>query len=1457
MRTKNRKATSNLRITLPASLLSVMMTLSHASSPLNAKALLGDGDGRFFDSEYESRAALSADAMATNIQAMEEGAVLLKNTLAGGGAPLAAGDKVTVFGKNSRNPIYSGTGSSGGTSNPVNIYTALQAAGIEYNPTMYDFYGNTTLSGAGRAANPGMGVNLAGLPIGETRATGALNYGGLLWNGVSTPSTDDLSYDPLNATPGYSNYMPVRESYDTYDDAAILMFSRTGGEGFDMPRTMKMSGVTGTQYPAGTSIANMNSDAAFSGTTIVPGARSMDSHYFQLDLNETNAIKEAAANFDKVIVLINSASPIELGFLDDPTHYAYSDKISAAYWIGTPGSNGFYGVGNLLTGAANPSGSLVDTYQRNFMNDPTMLNFGNGDIAGGNRYTVGGVASAIRFVDYQEGIYLGYRYYETKYEEMVKAKAANPEAPDPDAWYQANVVKPFGFGLSYTSFSMAVSATRLDGVAVGESALTLTPASKFSIDVTVTNTGSKAGKKTVQIFSQAPYTSGGIEKSSKVLVGFSKTGMLQPAESQVVTIEVPAYYMASYDAFDKNVNTIKGYELEAGAYKLFVAESAHDSSRPVAFSIASNVHFANDTDTNAPVSNLFESQNTYMTTNSAILSRATNFSNQSTLSHMTTRREKTQAFIDQFITARTTVNSAETATASLTRYFDTTGTPLISESYPHTHPTTTLTYNETVVKFADMFGLEKNDPLWDTLLNQLTFAQMAQIVGSGNYYNLEMDTIGKLRVPDLDGPVGWTGGSTSNSVSQPLLKMVSTTIVAASFNRELAHKIGKIIGEEGLYGYDLMSGSGGNGTVTAGWYAPAMNIHRTPFSGRNFEYFSEDGVISGIIAGEIVKGTQEKGIYSYIKHFFLNDQETDRMGVATWVDEQAMREIYAKPFEIAVKEANKAAEAAGKNPSLAVMSAFNRIGVPWAGASYAAMTGLLRNEWGFENHVITDYFLGGYMVQDLAIIAGNDKMLGNGIPYTSAEVLNEPTYGNTYKWMLRRAAKNILFTVANSAAIEDHYMVKASNVNLTSNNNNLDGVGKTFIVGTPVTYSLRNDVAAAYVPNVFIGDRLEAEYTYSLAPGQKLPVGLALRPDGTIIGTPLAITRNTSGASSTVSVAIIIDAVGEGSGLTDGEVIDYDFGRQYVTLRVNAPAAATDPFVYSGSLLGTAPFDTASTFSVATATGGLASEFFDVQYSALTPLPAGLSLSYSGALTGTVTGTDAYTASITVEAKKFAMTDITINGVTYAAGSYVESAITTFYINMGSAPQDGEDGVDGIAPHIGENGNWWIGEVDTLIKAQGAAGVDGEDGQDGINGVDGEDGVDGVTPHIGENGNWFIGDVDTLIKAQGPAGSDGADGEDGLPGEDGTDGTNGADGEDGVDGVTPHIGSNGNWFVGDVDTGIKAQGPVGPQGPEGPEGPAPEITGGCAPTAAGGANGLGLIVGLFAAFFIFKKGLFR
>ena len=882
-------------------------------------------DYQYYTADYNSKAEVLDAANALNAVIAEEGITLLKNN--DSVLPLAEKSKITVFGKNSTDIVKGGSGSNAGSSaasQTVDFCTSLeQSGGFEVNPVMESFYKDDSKSGSGRPSTPNMGDILTGYAVGETP--------------ISMYTAE------------------VRASYADYSDAAIVVISRIGGEGYDLPRTMFWDGLSFTNW---------------NGTKLVEGARNKDDHYLQLDQNETDMIMEACANFDNVIIVINSSSAMELGFLDDPTHYAYHSNIKAALWIGHPGLSGADALGKILSGEVNPSGRLVDTYARDFKNDPTWYNFGNNLVEDGNRYVTMNADGTFKtrkgwFVEYREGIYTGYRYYETR-----AAEAGGD-------WYEENVVYPMGYGLSYTEFAYSVDEST-NGV-------TLSADGKLLFTVTVTNVGSTySGKDVVQLYYTAPYTVGGIEKAHVVLGAFAKTEELAPGESCTVTLEMDVRDMASYDYNDANNNGFKGYEIEGGEYKFYIGKNAHIWAASDVINYVYNVpaegfKYTVDDATGHEIENLFDDVSGHI---NEYLSRANNFANFDCLKGAS--EEQYRVASDEIISALTyKLNDKSTD-------------PWYTTIMP-TQASSPMSYKDTEVKLWELIGKDYDDPLWDQLLDQITVDEMVEMLARGNFRTLQIEGIDKPLTIDADGPMGFSLFMGDMAVYDTCY-YATECVLAATWNIELAEAMGVMIGNEGLIGNER-----GDGTPYSGWYAPAMNLHRSQFGGRNFEYYSEDGYLSGMMASAVVKGAKSKGVYTYAKHLVLNEQETNRggTGLVTWTNEQAMRELYFKPFEMCVKDGG----------TTAMMSSFNRIGLTWTGGSYALLTELLRDEWGFRGMVITDFVTTEpYMNEDQMVRAGGDLSLCAYGPVSD-------TTSATGVSAIRRATKNVLYTVANSNAM--------------------------------------------------------------------------------------------------------------------------------------------------------------------------------------------------------------------------------------------------------------------------------------------------------------------------------------------------------------------------------------------------------------------------------------------------------
>jgi beta-glucosidase len=670
-------------------------------------------------------------------------------------------------------------------------------------------------------------------------------------------------------------------------------------------------------------------------------------HQLELNKDEKDLVELATSSFETVVVVINTSTSMELGILED------DPAIDGIIMAGSPGVTGFNALGRILSGEINPSGHTVDLFSADFTADPTFVNFG--DFAYSN-------LDDAYFVDYEEGIYVGYRYYET---------AAVEGFID----YDEAVVYPFGHGLSYTSFDWEVTGQEL-GETDGQ----------VSIDVEVTNSGDVAGKDVVQLYYTAPYTPGGIEKSSVVLGDFAKTGLIEPGGSETVTVTIPVESMASYDHADA-----RAYVLEEGDYELKLQTDSHnikDGVDPVVYTVDETVVYDDGRPSDeAPVTNQFDDVTAQFTEGTrTALSRAD--------------------FAGTFPAApEGAALEADTATADAFLPYD--AAAAAEANGDADEPTWGADGDLSLI---DLRGLPYDDPAWDELLDRLDAEDVLMMLTSGAYNTAALENIGKIRTNDLDGPAGfssfinpdlWTGTA-----------FPSEYLIGQTWSRDLAEDMGVAIGNEAL------------AMEANGWYAPAVNLHRSPFAGRNFEYYSEDPVLSGVLGTQVVDGALTKGVYSFTKHFAMNDQETNRVrgeGLATWATEQTIRELYLKPFEMVVKDASGDVEyydADGEPQtteigSTAIMSSFNRIGATWAGGSEALMNTVLRGEWGFQGFAITDFNLYGYMYPDQAWAAqGTDLMLTFENSKTVADSESPFAQQN-----LRYAAHNLLYTVANSNAV--------------------------------------------------------------------------------------------------------------------------------------------------------------------------------------------------------------------------------------------------------------------------------------------------------------------------------------------------------------------------------------------------------------------------------------------------------
>lgn len=852
-----------------------------------------------------NKAEAFANAQEVNLKLAEEGFVLLKNENAT--LPLNKGARISVFSKNSVNLSYGGSGSGGfDTSNNKNLYESLNDAGFVINPTLKNFY-ESSQSGPVRTANS------SDLDNGDNQK-------------IATAETPQSKYTDA-----------VKNSYADYSDAALVVITRIGGEGFDLPR--------------------------YQGDS--EGAVSPDSHYLELDQNEIDLLTAVTdGTFKRVVVVFNTPSSFEATFLKDSAYAAFADKIDAAVWIGFTGSNGITALGEILNGDVNPSGRLVDTWAADFTKNPSFVNFGTGCLPDTTDKYDGGMYYS---VDYEEGIYVGYRYYETRGE------------TDGEDWYNANVVYPFGYGLSYTTFDWTVGDASASEIELGTT---------ITVPVTVKNTGSVAGKEVVQLYASAPYTLGGIEKAHKVLVGFAKTKLLQPGESETVTVSFDPYSAASYDYRDANSNGFSGYELEAGEYTLYVSRNAHESEKAIALNLAADVQIGTDPTTDSEVVNRYTDSEVFLDSDwqlDTMLSRTdwegTWPTPQTAQQHAGTDR------LYEEIRSEERNNPTD---------FD-------SEEYPWFGEEPTLTLRD-LLPSAEAEGYEPvvsyDDERWEELMMGCDEEEMIALINNGAYHTLAMESVGLPATIHGDGPSGFTCFMSKEQVNGTC-QYVSEPVMASTWNINLMNELGEAIGEEGTIGDKA------TGQPYSSIYAPGVNIHRSPFGGRCSEYFSEDPFISGMMGAAEVQGIQSRGVLPTVKHFVANEQETHRSigGDLSWLSEQALREIYLKPFEYTVK----------LGETRGIMTSFNRIGTRWTGGDYRLLTEILRNEWGFNGLVICDFnTIPQYMIPRMMFYAGGSLDLAT---QQSAMWTDCDTSDAGDAIVLMRAVKDVMYALVNSNAM--------------------------------------------------------------------------------------------------------------------------------------------------------------------------------------------------------------------------------------------------------------------------------------------------------------------------------------------------------------------------------------------------------------------------------------------------------
>ena len=815
-----------------------------------------------------------ANELAKEVQS--EAITMLKND--DSNLPLS-NKKVNVFGWGSTNPVYGGTGSGSMSKQykTVSLLDGMKQAGLKTNTELSKLYTDY------RKDRPEVGMFAQD------------------WTLPEVPAKQ------------YSDKL-VSDAKD-FSDEAVVVLTRVGGEGADLPTDMKAKGITYKNN-------SKDYDDFQKGES-----------FLQLSKTERDMIDLVTSNFKKVTLVYNGANTFQFDFLND------YPQIQSVVWCPPAGQTGFSALGEVLAGETNPSGKTSDTFLKNLTKSVSYNNFGKfeytnmADKAAKYKGFTGDDVTAIPgFVNYSEGIYVGYKFYETASDEGLIN-------------YDDTVAFPFGYGLSYTSFDQKLDSVKYKG-------------GKVTVTATVTNTGDKAGKDVVEVYYNPPYTDGGIEKASKNLAGFEKTKELQPGESQKVTVKFDDDDMASYD-----YKGAKAYVLEKGDYDISIQSDSHHVIDHKAITVKDTVTYDSDSNTHNGDKTVATNQFDDVAGDVTYLSRADHFANY---------KEATAA----------PTNFKMSDKAKETFYNNSNYDPKKFDKDSDKMPTTGA---KNGLKLSDMYGKDYDDADWDKLLDQLTFDDMDNLIANGGYGTQAVKSVGKIQLTDADGPASLNNNFTGvGSIGFP-----ASTAFACTWNKDLAKQFGEMIGD---MAHDMH---------VAGWYAPAMNIHRNAFSGRTFEYFSEDSLLSGVMASSEISGAKSKGVYSFMKHFALNDQETKRTEMlCTWTNEQAMREIYLKPFEMSVKEGG----------AQAVMSSFNYIGNTYAGADSALLQTVLRGEWGFKGFVLTDYFGGyGYQNADQEVRAGNDSMLA------TTKITNHITDKSaTSVKAMRQAAHNILYTAANS-----------------------------------------------------------------------------------------------------------------------------------------------------------------------------------------------------------------------------------------------------------------------------------------------------------------------------------------------------------------------------------------------------------------------------------------------------------
>ena len=1252
------------------------------SVSLPGVAALAAEAGKYY-SDYTTRDEALAAARDLNERLSEEGSVLLKNQ--NSALPLNGNEKVSVFGI-AQGDIEGGTG---------NVADMLAEQGFNVNPTLANYY----------------------------KQVGSGNYG-----------AEKTEADMTGA---------VKSSLDIYNDVAVIFVCRAGAEGADLSMN------TGEEATEEENIGGWTHEALSKGDD-----GKTYKHELMLTDAENSLIEYVGSkNFKKVVFVLSTANIIEMYNVE------HNENIDAVLSIGRPGNTGLAALGRILAGEVNPSGRLVDQYMTDFSADPTWQNFADNSQTGSDNsfYFADGTKSGepnsgasgryggYHMVEYEEDIYMGYRYYETMYYEMQQNANLIPEGYETaDEWFDAAVVYPFGYGLSYTTFTYSDMAVYVDedcttpvseATAADFASNIGSPAKydKLYVKVTVNNTGDYAGKEVVQIYATAPYTPGETEKSHVVLAGFGKTDILRAGKSETITVEVNVQDIASYDATDKDKDQNKGYELDAGEYVLRAMASSHVDETAaydeVTFNLAEDANLKLDDYTGNLISNLFSAENgenyslrdntaaytgdykinsdaslgTKLMTRADMRSSAdgtiASFPVSPTLADLTI----TEAF-EFYAPKEDDLNDVTLDGTVIYSHFDadTLGSTDAEKDQPwyitkdefdaeagnwtqsiddnFKNPSKDTAKHDYLL--ADMAGIDPDgqeviqegvwkgktgEQAWETFMNQLTWEELVYLQSGASAGGPALQSIGLAKFSAADSPNSFAGYT-----------WCCESVIAQTYNVELAEEQGKVVGNLGVF-------NGNNG-----WNGPGMNIHRTPFGGRNNDYYSQDGLQGGYIAAAVVKGAESKGLSCFVKHCFLNDQETDRDNdcLFTFVSEQAIREIYAKNFQMAIQEGG----ASG------IMSAFNRIGRIPAATNWSMVQGLIRNEWGSSLRCVTDMWSGeqAFTPLDLQIRASHDMPYGSGSANDPTQYKKGAQVSGVWDATLRNGKGGV---VCGSGEDEyesylQYYFVRTAvqrvlvcDTNSVVNKNGIDMTAYsldpvTAKQGDAVNVDIAMDAAA-------LNGATEVSYTAT-----NLPAGL------TISGTKISGTLSAPAGEYKVTVTAVCD----------------NFYKVNATLNITVGSGFTyDQAVFDAAKQGEFFEGIISSQNIVTGDDAYKTVTYSVAEGSA--LPAGLSITENGIIEGTPEVSGDFTTEILVTATQ----EVSSGGrrPTITTKTYEFTTTVTFKIAAGEPVEE--------APpfEIGDNGNWFIDGEDTGVPATGPAGPQGPQGEQGATGATGPAGADG------------------------------------------------------------------------------------------------------------------------------------